>query len=158
MVVRLLHGTVGVWLRQRSPTRRAAAWVFAVAGPALLTFASLALRSSLVLGGFLFSALLVVIAAAVVGGTQPALTAVVLSVIERVVFFAPRFVNDGGDTQANPVSLAGFAIVGAGVAILVGELAQLADERASAGRIEAALRRVATLVARGAPADELFAA
>src|SRR2546423_12437779 len=77
-VVRVLHGPAGVWLGQRSPTRRAVAWILAVAGPALLTLASVPLRSSLVLGGFLFSALLVVIAVAVIGGTRPALTAVVL--------------------------------------------------------------------------------
>jgi hypothetical protein len=85
------------------------------------------LRSSLVLGGFLFSALLVVIAVAVIGGTRPALTAVVLCGLTRVVFFAPPFTG-GVDMQANPVSLAAFTIVGAGVAILIGELAQLAEE------------------------------
>ena len=61
----------------------------AVAGPALLAFAALPLRSSLVLGGFLFSALLLVIASAVLGGPRPALTGVVLSVLARVLSFAP---------------------------------------------------------------------
>ena len=61
----------GAWLRQRSPTRRVAAWALAVVGPALLTLAALPLRSSLVLGRFLFSALLLVIATAVVGGPAP---------------------------------------------------------------------------------------
>ncbi len=87
-------------------------------GPALLTLASVPLRSSLVLGGFLFSALLVVIAVAVIGGTRPALTAVVLCVLTRVFFFAPPFTG-GVDMQANPVSLAAFTIVAAGVAILI---------------------------------------
>jgi K+-sensing histidine kinase KdpD len=87
--VSALGRLVGAWLRQRSPTRRAAAWALAVAGPALLTLAALPLQSALVLGGFLFSALLVVIAVAVVGGVRPALTGVVLSVLARVVFFGP---------------------------------------------------------------------
>ena len=75
-------------------------------GPALLTLASVPLRSSLVLGGFLFS------------GSRPALTAVVLCVLTRVVLFAPPFTG-GVDMQANPVSLAAFTIVAAGVAILI---------------------------------------
>jgi GAF domain-containing protein len=41
---------------------------------------------------------------------------------------------------------------------LIGELTQLAEEQASSRRVEAALRRVATLVAQGVPADELSAA
>ena len=146
------------WLRQRSPTRRVAAWVLAVAGPALLTLAALPLQSSLVLGGYLFSALLVVIAVAVIGGVRPALTGVVLSVVARVAFFGPPFENQGADLRPNLVSLVGFTVVGVAVAILIGELTQLAEEQASSRRVEAALRRVATLVAQGAPTDELFAA
>jgi len=42
------------------------------------------LRSSLVLGGFLFSVLLVVIAVAVIGGVWPALTGVVLGILAQV--------------------------------------------------------------------------
>jgi signal transduction histidine kinase len=147
----------GAWLRQRSPTRRVAAWVLAVAGPALLTLAALPLQSSLVLGGFLFSALLVVIAVAVIGGVRPALTGVVLSVLARVVFFGPPFENQSADLQPNLVSLVAFTVVGVAVAILIGELTQLAEEQASSRRVETALRRVATMVAQGAPADELFA-
>jgi signal transduction histidine kinase len=124
----------------------------------MLTLAVLSLRSSLVLGGFLFSALVVVIAVAVIGGTRPALTAVVFGALVRVFFFAHPFVTGDLDMPANPVSLAAFTIVGAGTAILIGELAQLAEEQAASVRVEAALRRVATRVARGAPADELFAA
>jgi hypothetical protein len=48
----------GTWLRLLSPTRQVAAWVLAVAGPALVTLAALELRSSLVLGGFLYCTLL----------------------------------------------------------------------------------------------------
>jgi signal transduction histidine kinase len=156
--VSVLDSRTGAWLRQRAPARKAAAWVLAVAGPALLTLTTLSLRSSLVLGGFLFSALLIVVAVAVVGGTRPALAAVLLSVLTRIFFFAPLLTNVGIDMQPNPVSLAGFAIVGATVSILIAQLAELAEKQASSGQVEAALRRVATLAARAAPADELFAA
>jgi signal transduction histidine kinase len=156
--VSLPSGLVGAWLRPRSPARRVAAWVLAVAGPAVLTLAALPLRSSLVLGGFLFSMMLVVIVAAVLGGALPALAAVVFGVLTRVLFFAPPFVSPRAGLQANLVSLIGFGIVGVAVAILIGVLARLAEEQASSRRVEAALRRVATLVAVSAPADELFAA
>jgi signal transduction histidine kinase len=156
--VSVLSGPAGAWLGRRSPTRRAAAWILAVAGPALLTLTALSLRSSLVLGGFLFSTLLVVIAVAVIGGARPAITTVVLGVLARVLFFAPFLTNVGVDMPPDPVSLAGFTIVGACVSVLIGELAELAEEQASSRRMEAALRRVATLAAQATPADELFAA
>jgi signal transduction histidine kinase len=156
--VSLPSGLVGAWLKQRSPTRRVAAWSLAVAGPVLLTLAALPLRSSLVLGGFLFSMMLVVIVAAALGGAGPALTAVGLGVLARELFFAPPFVSPRADLQPNLVSLIGFAVVGTVVAILIGELAKLAEKQASSRRVEAALRRVATLVAIGAPTDELFMA
>ena len=130
----------------------------AVAGTVLLTLAALPLRSSVVLGGFLFSMMLVVIVAAVLGGAWPALAAVVLGVLAREFFFAPPFVGPHAGLQPDVVSLIGFAIAGTVVAILIGELAELAERQASSRRVEAALRRVATLVAVGAPTDELFAA
>ena len=148
----------GAWLRQRSPTRRVAAWALAVAGPLVLTLAALPLRSSLVLGGFFFRMMLVVIAAAALGGARPALATVVLGVLARELFFAPPFESPRADLRPNVISLIGFAVAGAVVAILIGELAQLAEEQASSRRVEAPLWRVATLVTDGAPADELFAA
>jgi signal transduction histidine kinase len=156
--VSALERLAGAWLRQRSPTRRVVAWALAVAGPALLTLAALPLRSSLVLGGFLFSALLLVMASAVIGGLRPALAGVVLSVLARVFLFAPPFHERGADLQPNLVSLVGFVVAGTAVAILIGELAQLAEEQASSRRVEASMRRVATLVARGVPPEEVFAA
>jgi K+-sensing histidine kinase KdpD len=152
--VSVLGGRAGKWLRQRSTTRRAAAWVLAVAGPGLVTLAALPFRSSVGLGGFLFCVLLVVIADAVIGGVWPAITGVVAGAI---VFAAPLG-SLRVDLHPGLVSLVAFVIVGPAAAILIGKLAQLAGEQASSGRVEAALRRVATLVAHGAPADELFAA
>jgi GAF domain-containing protein/uncharacterized protein DUF4118 len=128
-----------------------AAWVLAVAGPALLTLAALGLRSSLVLGGFLFSTLLVVMAVAVIGGAWPALAGVVLGVLAREFIVVSPIDMPGIDLRPNLVSLIGFTVAGAAVAILIGMLVRLAEE-------QAALRRVATLVAHVAPADELFAA
>lgn len=154
----LLSGQVGAWLTQRSPARRAAAWVLAVAGPALFTLAALPWRSSLVLGGFLFSMMLVVIAAAAIGGVRPALAAVAFGIFARVFFFGPPVNSARPELQPNLVSLLGFALAGVVVAIVIGELARLAEQQASSRQVDAALRRVATLVATGAPADELFAA
>lgn len=157
-VVSLLDGRAGAWLRQRPPIRRAVAWVLAIAGPVVITLIAVVLRSSLLLGGFLFSTLLVVIVVAVIGGVRPAFTAVGLGVLTRVFCFAPFFTDVGADMLPDPVSLFGFTVVGAYVSILIGELAQLAEERAASGRVETALRRVATLAARSAPPEELFAA
>ncbi len=147
----MLGGLRGTWLGQVSPTRQVAAWILAVAGPALLTLAALGLRSSLVLGGFLFSTLLVVMAVAVIGGKWPALAGVALGALARVVFFVPPFGIPGVDLRPNLVSLVGFTVAGGAVSILIGKLVQLGAE-------QTALRRVATLVAYAAPADELFAA
>jgi len=127
-----------------------AAWVLAVAGPALLTLAALPLHSPLLLGGYLFSMLLVVIAVAVIGGSRPAIAAVVLAALTREVFFVPPLRKDS-HLQPNALSLIGFVLAGAVVAILIGELTRLAGE-------QAALRRVATLVAGGALPAEVFTA
>ncbi|WP_445187382.1 sensor histidine kinase [Pseudonocardia sp. Cha107L01] len=147
----MLGGLRRTWSRQLSPTRRVAAWVLAVAGPTLLTLAALLLRSPLIRGGFLFCMLLVVIAVAVIGGTRPALAGIVLGALARRFFFAPPFEDLGVDLRPNLASLVGFAVAGTAVAILIGEFAQLADE-------QAALRRVATLVAGGVRPAEVFTA
>jgi signal transduction histidine kinase len=156
--VSVLGGLGGAWLWQLSPTRRVVAWVLAVAGTALLRLGALPMHSRLVLGGFLFCMLLVVIAIAVIGGTWPALAGVALGALAREFLFAPPFENPGAEPRPDLISMVAFAVVGAAVAILIGELAHLAEEQAEAGRVDSALRRVATLVAHSAPADELFAA
>ena len=159
----MLGGLRGTWSSQLSATRQVAAWALAVAGPALLTLAALPL-DSMVLGGFLFSMLLVVITVAVIGGTWPALAAVVLGALARVVFFAPPF-DVRADLRPDLISLIAFAVSGAAVAILIGELAATATANAQAKRelrelaeTQAALRRLATLVARGEPPEAVFAA
>jgi signal transduction histidine kinase len=127
-----------------------------IMGPAVITVAMLPFRSSVGLGGFLFCTLLVVIAVAVIGGAWPALAGVVLGVLAGAFFFAPPYENLSVDVRPDLVSLVAFVIVGPAAGILIGKLAQLAEEHASSGQVEAALRRVATLVAGAAQADELF--
>ena len=124
----------------------------------MITLALLPFRPSIGLGGFLFCALLVVTAVAVIGGAWPALAGVVLDVLAGAFFFTPPYESLRVYVRPDLVSLVAFAIVGPATGILIGKLAQLAEEHASSGRIEAALRRVATLVAGAAQADELFGA
>jgi len=156
--VSALVGLAGAWLWQRSPARRVAAWVLAVVGPALVTLALIPFRSSLSLGGFLFCILLVVIAVAVTGGARPALTGAMLSVPAGTYFFASPYENLGVALRPDLLSLVAFVIAGPAAVILISKLAQLAEEQASSQRVEAALRRVATLVARGVPPAEIFSA
>jgi signal transduction histidine kinase len=146
----------GAWLTRQLATRRAAAWVLAVAGPILVALALLPFRPSLGPGGFLFCTLLVVMAAAVIGGTRPALAGVVLGDLAGAYFFAPPYSDLRVHVNADLVSLAAFAVAGLAAAILIGRLTRLAGEQAQDRQVEAALRRVATLVAHGTPADELF--
>jgi signal transduction histidine kinase len=155
-LVSVLRGLVRASSGQRSPARRVLAWVLMIVGPAVITVALLPFRSSVGLGGFLFCTLLVLIAVAVIGGAWPALAGVVLGVLAGAFFFAPPYENLSVDVRPDLVSLVGFVIVGLATGILIGKLAQLAEEQASSGQVEAALRRVATLVARAAQADELF--
>jgi signal transduction histidine kinase len=129
-----------------------------IVGPAVITLALLPFRSSIGLGGFLFCELLVVTAVAVIGGAWPALAGVVLGVLAGAFFFTLPYENLRVYVRPDLVSLVAFAIVGPATGILIGKLAQLAEEHASSGRVEAALRRVATLVAGAAQADELFGA
>jgi two-component system sensor histidine kinase KdpD len=136
--VRALTGPARAWLTQRPPARLAAAWTFAVAGPAVVTAALLPFRSSLSLGGFFFCMLAAVLAGAALGGSRPALTTVALGAAAGATFYDHRALSVGTDL----VSLIAFAAIGAALGILVGELAQLAGEQASSQQVEAALRRV----------------
>ena len=147
----VLGGPASAWLRQRPPALRAAAWLLAVAGPALLTLAALSLGSALLQGGFLFAALVLVTVLAAIGGSRPALTALVLSVLARIFFFAPPFTSRGASMMLDILSLAGFVIAGVAISMMIARLARLAAEQAAVGR-------VATLVAHSVPEDELFAA
>ena len=154
----LLRGLAGASPAHRPRARRMAAWVLTILGPTLVTLAALPFRVSLGLGGVLFCMLLVVIAVAVIGGPWPALAGVVLGILAGVFFFTRPYGSLRVYLQPDLISVVAFAIVGPATGILIGKLARLAEEQASSRRVEAALRRVATLVARASPAEELFAA
>jgi len=134
------------------------AWVLAVAGPALLGLATMPFRSSFGLAGGLFCMILVVVAVAVAGGLRPALTGVAASVLAGAFFLAPPDNDLRVSRLGDGLALIAFALVGTAVGILVGELARLGEQQTTSRRVETALRRVATLVALGPPAAELFAA
>jgi signal transduction histidine kinase len=138
-------------LGQRLPALQAAVWVLAVAGPAFLTVAALPPHPALFRGGFQFLALVLVVTLAVVGGMRPALTALLVTVLGQVLFFAPPFTNLSGGLLPSVIALAGFAIAGVALASMTGRLAHLTVE-------QAAFRRVAMQVAHAARDQELFAA
>jgi signal transduction histidine kinase len=148
--VSVLGGLIVASSRQRSPARRRAAWIAAVAGPLLIALATLPFRPGFGVAGSLFCSLLVVVAVALTGGVPPAIGAVVVGVAVGATFFVVR---SGGI-----VALVLFSLVGVIAAMLVDELVRVAEEQRTRQQVEAALRRVATLVARGGPAEELFAA
>jgi K+-sensing histidine kinase KdpD len=90
------------------------------------------------------------VVAALIGGTGPAFTAIVVGLLAQEVFFSFPYGSLSDRKPAQVSVLVVFVVIGAGIGILVDELARLTTE-------QAALRRIATLVARGRPA-ELFSA
>jgi signal transduction histidine kinase len=144
--------------RLRLPRRRpATAWVLAIVGPMLITLAALPFRSRLEGRGFLSCTLLVVVAAAMLGGSWPALTTVAVAFLSATYFFTAPYGSLRVDDPVQIVALIAFVVVGGSIGLLVDRVARIAEEQTALRRVEAALRRVATLVARAAPADEMFA-
>jgi two-component system sensor histidine kinase KdpD len=143
---------------RRSRAQRAAGWLLAVLGPVVLTAVCLPFRSQLGVAGFLFLALLIVVAAAITGGTWPAIAGVLVGFATGAFFFAVPYESFTVDPRLHNVPLVAFVIVGLALAVLVRTLAALAEEQADLRQVETALRRVATLVARGVPDEDLFAA
>ncbi|MEA2215685.1 MAG: hypothetical protein QOK19_1246 [Solirubrobacteraceae bacterium] len=135
-----------------------AAWSLAVAGPALIGLGSKPFVSSFGLAGGLFLMLLILVGVAVAGGVPPALAGVGTSVLSGLYFLAPPDDSFAASRTGDVIALVAFVVVGTAIAILVRELARLAEQQASSQRVEAALRRVATLVALGPAPDELFTA
>jgi signal transduction histidine kinase len=129
--------------------RRRLAWILAVAGPALITLGSRLLGSAVPPASALFSILLVVVIVALIGGWRPALTAVVVGLAAQDVLFTFPYGSLNDHEPAQLSVLVGFVVIGAAVGILVDELARLAAE-------QAALRRIALLVATETPTDTLF--
>jgi signal transduction histidine kinase len=143
---------------RRSATQRLVAWALAVVGSVVLALALLPLRSQLGLAGYLFFTLLIVVVAAVLGGTWPALAGVAIGLVAGAFFFAAPYESLNVDVRVNNIPLIAYLIVGVTIGLLVRTLAALAEDEANLRQVETALRRIATLAARGAPAEELFAA
>jgi signal transduction histidine kinase len=135
---------------ERLPHRRQkTAWLLAVAAPVLITLGARGLGSSVPPISILFVTLLIVTVLAVIGGARPALTAVAAGLVAQEVFFTFPY---GSLTDRKPAQisvLVVFVVIGSGIGILVDELARLTTE-------QAALKRIATLVARGVPRAELL--
>jgi signal transduction histidine kinase len=148
----------GVLLRWRSPASNATAWAVALIAPPLIAVVHEAFRASLGLTGFLLFALLGVVLVALVGGWRPALAAVAVGFLAGDYAFAVPYNTFSLKPRAENAPLVVFVVVGAAVAVLVDQLGRLLEEQTSLRRIEAALRRVATLGARAASAEELFGA
>jgi signal transduction histidine kinase/uncharacterized protein YoaH (UPF0181 family) len=148
----------GVLLRWRSPTGQATAWAVALIGPPVLAVATESFRPSLGLTGFLFCALLVVVLVALTGGRRPALASVAVGFLVAEYAFTKPYNTFAVHIRSSDAPLVVFFLVGAAVAVLVDQLARLLEEQESLRRVESGVRRVATLVARAASAEELFAA
>jgi signal transduction histidine kinase len=141
-------------LRRRSRARTIAAWVLAVIGPVLFALILLPFRSSESLASVLLCTLLVIIVVSAIGGPWPAITAACVGFLANEFFFTPPYNSLGIGLTADRVAailfLAVGVVVGTAAGTLINQLAALSNE-------QAALRRVATLVALAAPAEELFA-
>jgi signal transduction histidine kinase len=142
-------------LQRRSPRWRLASWAAAVGGPVLIAVALAPVRSSIGLSSVLFFTLLLVVATAAIGGMWPGLTAALIGFGAGDFFFTPPYHNLGIRPSTDWVALSAFLVVGAIVGTATGALI---DQLAGLANEQAALRQVATFVARAAPPDELLAA
>ncbi|MEA2653484.1 MAG: hypothetical protein QOI37_711 [Chloroflexota bacterium] len=149
--VNVLRGRIGGSLMLRSPGHRAIAWILAIVGPVIVVAGSVSLRSSVGLAGFLFATLLIVVAAAVMAGLRPALTAAIIAIPLGAYYVAPPYDSLAVAREGDYFVFTGFVVVAAVIGILVDSLVRSAHQ-------EASVRRVATLVAGAASADELFLA
>jgi signal transduction histidine kinase len=142
---------VGESLMVRTTRHRRFAWAIAVLGPVLVAASLIGLRPSVGLAGYLFATMLVAVAAAVTGGRWSALAAAAIAVPLGDFYFAPPYGSVTFEREGDLFVFVGFVVVVAVVGILVDQLLGLFQQ-------QAALRRVATLVAGAATAEELFAA
>ncbi|GAA1266314.1 hypothetical protein GCM10009609_31860 [Pseudonocardia aurantiaca] len=123
------------------------------------------LRGSLNIPSQMLLYLLVVVVVALVGGLIPALAAAVAASLLLAYYFIPPMRDFGAAELNNVVDVVGFLLVAGAVSSVVGvadsrtrEAEALANANAVLAEEQAALRRVATLVARGLPPAEIFAA
>lgn len=136
---------------QRSPARRKTEWTVAIAGPVIITAVLLPFGSFFALSSVLLFVLLAVVAAAIIGGPRPALAAVAVGVLAGVFLHLRHYGGLRDPLGVDLLKMLAFVIMGVTIGVLFGELTRLAAE-------QGALHRVATLVARAASPDEVFAA
>ncbi|MEK6441832.1 DUF4118 domain-containing protein [Pseudonocardia sp. T1-2H] len=165
--------------RWRAARRAGLSWRRRLAGAltglvvlALLTVGLAQLRNILGLASQTLLYLLAVVLVALVGGLVPALGAAVAAAVLLDHYFIPPLYDDFAAADPdNVVALGAFVLVAGAVSSLVGLAARRREAEIlatanAASRVElrglvdeqAALRRIATLVARGVPAAEIFPA
>jgi signal transduction histidine kinase len=126
-----------------------------VAGLPLLTAVLTRMSAVVPLGSILLIYLLMVVIVAVVGGTVPAIAAMIGSVLLVDWFFVPPPHALRIGAAADVISLVVYVVVTVTVSVLV-DLAIGYRAVATHSRLESALRRVATLVAHGAEPQAVF--
>ncbi|MDX6436117.1 MAG: hypothetical protein QOK34_951 [Gaiellaceae bacterium] len=131
--------------------RRRTAWFLAVLAPSLITLGSRLIGPAIPPATVLFVTLFVVVGVALIGGAGAALTAIAAGLLAQEVFFGFPYGALSNHEPDQISVLVVFVVIGAGIGLLVDELARVTTE-------QAALRRIATLVARGVPPAELFSA
>jgi signal transduction histidine kinase len=136
----------------RMPRRHAAtAWRLAVFGPALIAVGAREAGSAVPPASMLFCTLLVILAVALIGGVRPALAAVAIGIAAQELLFGLPYGSLADHEPAQLSVLVAFVVVGAVLGVLVDNLTELTEE-------QAALRRIALLVAGEVPTEELFTA
>lgn len=127
------------------PLRRRTAWVAALAAPVVLTLILTPFRHSLGLTGALLFDLLAIIAAALLGGTLPALLATLAAVLLSDYYFTVPLHTLRVGNAVDVVALITFAIVAAAVGGLVDLLTR---QGVQAARIKAEADNLARLTAQ----------
>ena len=135
-----------------APRRRRLAWLLAIAGPPLLTLLLSQVREHVGLPSILLIFLLVVVGAAALGGTGPALVTAITSSLYANWFFFPPLHSWTINDRDNVVSLVVFITVGAVVSWFV---ATVARRSAEAARARAEAETLVLLAGATASADPL---
>jgi GAF domain-containing protein len=154
-----------------SPRRRLAGALTGLIVLPLLTLGLAQLRGNLDLPSQMLFYLLAVVVVALVGGLVPALAAAAAAAVLLDHYFIPPLYDFDVANPTNVVALVGFVLVAGAASSAVGLAARRREAEALAtakaesreelrvlAEEQAALRRVATLVARGMPPAEVFAA
>ncbi|MCU1664504.1 MAG: putative GAF-sensor signal transduction histidine kinase, partial [Pseudonocardia sp.] len=148
-----------------SPRRRLAGALAGLVILPLLTLGLAELRGIVTRPSQMLLYLLVVVVVALVGGLLPALAAAVAASALLAYYFVPPIHGIGVADLNNVVAVVAFLLVAGSVSSVVGlaarrtrEAEALAAANAVLAEEQAALRQVATLVARGLPPAEVFAA